>query len=265
VEVRDALARGGVVYICGANRIGQGVLRVLGEILDGGEPEVQELRRSGRIVLESWGEPPKPLDIGAVDPKGTCSSAEGPEVTRERQSKLLLEAVKNGNGHEVERLIALGVDVNFQAGARKYTRIGLRQEVGETALHWAALRGDDAVANCLLEARADPNLRDQDGKAAIHIAAFNGVASVAQRLLVARCDPDIQDARGNTALQWVILAGGSMRMLRLLLKHGAQSGIANDDGELPADVAEEGGAQRAAGKTATPPDTTCKQQRSQSI
>eukprot|EP00971_Amphidinium_carterae_P241730 4799756-Amphidinium_carterae.2 len=43
-------------------------------------------------------------------------------------------------------------------------RIGLRQEVGETALHWASLRGDDVIADMLLSASAEPDLCDQDGK-----------------------------------------------------------------------------------------------------
>jgi len=143
-------------------------------------------------------------------------------------------------------LVEAGTDVNFQAGSRKYTRIGLRQEVGETALHWAALRGDDVVAPVLLSAKADPNLRDQDGKAPLHIAAFNGVASVSRRLLEAQCDVNACDKRGNTAMQWVILAGGSVRMIKLLLKHGARGDIANDDGEYPADVAEEQGSDMVA-------------------
>ncbi|CAE8649184.1 unnamed protein product, partial [Polarella glacialis] len=50
----------------------------------------------------------------------------------------------------------------------------------------------------------------------------------------------------NTALQWVVLAGGSLRMIRLLLKHGARGDIANEEGELPADIADEQGSEAAA-------------------
>merc|ERR1712110_969539 len=129
---------------------------------------------------------------------------------------------------------------------RKYTRIGLRQEVGETALHWATLRGDAMVAERLLAARANPDLRDQDGKGPLHIAAFNGVTNVAQCLLTATCEPDAQDFRGYTALHWTILAGGSMRMIRLLLKGGAHASVANEAGELPSDLAAEQGYEVAA-------------------
>merc|ERR1712196_235513 len=144
-----------------------------------------------------------------------------------------------GDIQEVTRLVEAGTDVNFQAGSRKYTRIGLRQEVGETALHWAALRGDEPVATLLLSAQADPDICDQDGKTPLHIAAFNGVFKVSQKLLEGKCDVNACDQRGNTPMQWVVLAGGSVRMIKLLLKHGARGDIANKEGEFAADVAED--------------------------
>merc|ERR1712154_713413 len=109
-----------------------------------------------------------------------------------------------------------------------------------------ALRGDIAVADWLLGARADPNLRDQDGKSPLHIAAYNGVANVLEKLLLARCDPDIGDLRGNTALHWVILAGGSVRMVKLLINYGARCDIPNENGQSPVDFAEEQGSDLAA-------------------
>merc|ERR1712228_138866 len=115
----------------------------------------------------------------------------------------------------------------------------MRQEIGETALHWATVRGDDIAAKRLLAAHAHPDLQDQDGKTPLHIAAFNGVPDVLKTLLEARCNPDLRDARGNTALHWVILAGGSLRMIKLLLKHGANAAITNEQGDSPKDTAAE--------------------------
>lgn len=45
----------GMVFICGSTAMGNGVLEVLGEVLEGGKEKVEELRKSGRIVAEMWG------------------------------------------------------------------------------------------------------------------------------------------------------------------------------------------------------------------
>lgn len=246
-HVQHWIEDGAILYICGSNRLGQSVLECLGLILAGCESDVHKLRLEGRIVMELWGEPPMSKTFTVKE--GTMEGANEKTQAKEDTDTLcqaLLEAVKNGSHGEVQHLLMAKADANFQAGSRKYTRIGLRQEVGETALHWAALRGDDVAAQWLLEAHADPDLQDQDGKAPLHIAAFNGVASVSKQLLETLCNPNARDLRGNTPLQWVVLAGGSVRMTKLLLKYGACGDIANDDGEFPADVAEEQGSDAVA-------------------
>jgi len=45
----------GVFYICGSTAMGNAVLAVLGEILEGGPTAVDALRKEGRIVAELWG------------------------------------------------------------------------------------------------------------------------------------------------------------------------------------------------------------------
>ncbi|CAE8658342.1 unnamed protein product, partial [Polarella glacialis] len=135
----------GVMYICGSNQMAQGVLEGVSKVLEGGDLELQRLKAEGQVVVESWGEAPKlPPELAAHGFRAAGQSeAESQEAKVYALSQQLLEAVKCGNHSEVDRTLAEGADANFQAGSRKYTRIGLRQEVGETALHWAALRGDE--------------------------------------------------------------------------------------------------------------------------
>lgn len=45
----------GAVYICGSTGMGNGVLDVLAEVLEGGKDTVEALRKEGRIVAEMWG------------------------------------------------------------------------------------------------------------------------------------------------------------------------------------------------------------------
>ena len=59
-----------------------------------------------------------------------------------RLGNLLIDAAKRGSISEVEMLLAAGAQSTFQsAQARKHTRIGLSREHGQSALHWAAIRG----------------------------------------------------------------------------------------------------------------------------
>lgn len=45
----------GMVFICGSTAMGNAVLEVLAEVLEGGPEKVEELRKSGQIVAEMWG------------------------------------------------------------------------------------------------------------------------------------------------------------------------------------------------------------------
>ena len=66
----------------------------------------------------------------------------------------LIQAARSGNVAIAKTLLTSGANVD-----------DAELQSGWTALHWAALRGDDTVAEVLLNAKADPNIRDQDGKA----------------------------------------------------------------------------------------------------
>jgi len=45
----------GVIFLCGSSAMGNGVLEVLSEILEGGRETVEALRKENRIVAEMWG------------------------------------------------------------------------------------------------------------------------------------------------------------------------------------------------------------------
>lgn len=193
------------------------------------------------VVLDAGRRKQRLADKEDAAEKETKEAAEKERQDKEIDalSEKLLTAVKDGNHREVERLLAAGASVNWSPAKRKYTRIGLRQEVGETPLHWATLRGDLIMLRLLMAHGAEVDHVDQDGKPPLHLAAFNGRVDVAEALLEAGADPNIQDVRGNTAIQWCILAGGSLRMLKKLLAHGAKADLANADGELPADICDD--------------------------
>ncbi|CAA0822881.1 ankyrin repeat family protein [Striga hermonthica] len=73
----------------------------------------------------------------------------------------LLSAVAAGSVACLELLIKAGAAVNVTAG-------------GATPLHIAADGGSPEIINCLLQARADPNVTDEDGLKPIQVAAARG-------------------------------------------------------------------------------------------
>ncbi|XP_047105181.1 uncharacterized protein LOC124770907 isoform X2 [Schistocerca piceifrons] len=102
-------------------------------------------------------------------------------LSAEERGRRLVQAAEDGAVGELRALIAAGADV------------GARDELGRTALHYAACRGDVEVARLLVGAGAAVDARDDCGWTPLHFAAYNRHAEVAAGLLVAGAD------RGATA------------------------------------------------------------------
>ncbi|XP_049944374.1 putative ankyrin repeat protein PA3287 [Schistocerca serialis cubense] len=111
----------------------------------------------------------------------------------ERGWRLLL-AADDGAVGELRALIAAGADVASRGWG------------GQTALHWAAYRGDVEAVRLLVGAGAAADARSDAGWTPLHWAAFNGHAEVAAALLVAGADRGATTVGGQTALdlarQW---------------------------------------------------------------
>lgn len=122
---------------------------------------------------------------------------QGPDATPP-----LLQAARAGDAAEVERLLQQpGCAVDQRGGE------------GETALHWAADRGQLAALRLLLAAGADVNATDADGQAALHYAALAEQRQAAELLAAA---PGVQlglrNADGDAAAdvapaEWTFLQG----------------------------------------------------------
>jgi len=143
--------------------------------------------------------------------------------------------------------------------------VNLANEDGFTALHWAAKNGSKDIVACLLENNADINAlnkfhqspimlagryghcdvvevllkhgceldrRDRNGRNVLMMAARNGHVLVVQALLGENVSVNLVDLRGKTAL--ILMAENAIlktiRGLKLLLQHGADARIDDDDG-----------------------------------
>lgn len=116
----------------------------------------------------------------------------------------LHRAADSGTEATVRELLALGADVR------------IRDVSQSTALHVAIEH--EAVAQLLLDHRAEIDAQDGDKKTALHKAAQRGFESTVRILLDYKADVSIEDEDGRTALYETC---GNREIAQLLLEHGA--------------------------------------------
>lgn len=91
-----------------------------------------------------------------------------------KRVRSFFDAIRPGNADTIRRRLSLGMPVDVTQG-----------DDGYTALHVAALRGADDVAEALLERGADPNRLTAKGSCPLESAAYSGNAALMKRLIEA--------------------------------------------------------------------------------
>jgi len=118
----------------------------------------------------------------------------------------LCEAACDGDAANVSTLLST-------KGAQSF--INYQDAHGATPLHFAAVKGHEAVTEKLLAARCNVDIQDKNGCTPLHFAVFAlwncalmplspahaRPESVTKQLLAARCNVDLQDNNGFTALK----------------------------------------------------------------
>lgn len=106
------------------------------------------------------------------------------------------EDVRSGRHTSVANFVKIGGDVE------------LRDALGQTLLHIAAVGGQTAIAELLLNNGSDPNARTAKAFTPLHLAAAVGAADVVVTLLEAGADAAAENVYGNTPLHEIAGGGG---------------------------------------------------------
>jgi ankyrin repeat protein len=121
----------------------------------------------------------------------------------------IAEAAMARDGDTVRRLLKQGADVNAAQGD------------GMTALHWAAMNGDAALAETLLYAGANPRATTRlGGYTALHLASQTGARAVVDTLAARGADVNARATTGATPLM-LAATSGNIDALQALIDRGA--------------------------------------------
>ena len=164
-----------------------------------------------------------------------------------------------GNVEALASLLSHGADVDWLSGRDGYSplwcaisanhidaarlllskygaRVSLRSGSGLMPLHQAAVTGQSAMCELLLDRGAQVDARDDDQNTALHYAAASGSKSSVRILLQAGAAVTAQQAQGLTALHWAAHKG-HVDALALLLDHMAPLNAGAEEGATPLHLA----------------------------
>ncbi|MDZ7643548.1 MAG: ankyrin repeat domain-containing protein [Woeseiaceae bacterium] len=122
----------------------------------------------------------------------------------------IVDAAANGDAETLQQLLRSGADVNQVQGD------------GRTALHWAADRGNTAMARMLIRAGANLTAGTRIGAyTPLHIASRKGHAEIVDAMLSAGANPAVVTSRSGSQPLHLAAASPSAETVRLLLAAGA--------------------------------------------
>jgi len=103
---------------------------------------------------------------------------------------------------------------------QKKADVNAAQTDGATALEWAAYRDDLEIAGLLIASGANPRIPNREGATALQLAALHGSAAMLEKLLNAGALVNERGVNGETPLMFAA-RNGNLDALLLLLKRGA--------------------------------------------
>jgi ankyrin repeat protein len=185
------------------------------------ETESGTKKQPATIAVEPTPEEKALQDAKAFLDKGGKADAKG-----EMGCTRLQDAVIAGYESVAKLLADKGADVNAKD-----------DQLGRTALHWAAAYDNAKVAGFLISKKADVKIADKKGKTALHVAAESGAVEAARLLVEKGADVNAKDSLGMTPLHYAA-RGGNAEMVELLLSKDADTKVKTSRGKTALDLAK---------------------------
>jgi ankyrin repeat protein len=134
----------------------------------------------------------------------------------------VVDAARDGNRDAAQALIRKGADVNAAEGD------------GMTALHYAAMKGDAALARLLVEAGADVKAATRLGSyTPLHVAAQAGSAPIVSLLVAHGADVNAGTITGATPLMFAAASGDTAAIAALVDGGADVNAREKDRGQTP--------------------------------
>lgn len=97
----------------------------------------------------------------------------------------------------------------------------------------ASINGHLKIVELLLRFGADPKITNARGETALTLACMQENFAICERLIVAKADVNHVDPQKRTPLLKAARHNSKQEILQLLLKHGANPDIADEDMNTP--------------------------------
>lgn len=110
---------------------------------------------------------------------------------------------------------------------------------GNTALHWAALKGNHTICEILIRNGANIGAKNSLDQTHLQCAAMHVHLNAAKVLISHQADVNALDSLRQSPLHWAVLHEEDCeRFIELLLKHQANVEVKNELGLTPARIAD---------------------------
>ena len=117
---------------------------------------------------------------------------------KRENNTLLLQYARLNNTREVEKLLDI-------SSRDLRPEINSREDNGNTALHYACLNGNYALALLLLKNEADCDATNGQGQSSLMLCGQKGFDSILQLLITIGADLNIQDNESNAAIHYACM------------------------------------------------------------
>ena len=134
---------------------------------------------------------------------------------------LLLPIAGFGAGpSEVADAAMRGDKAAVQKLVEQHADVNAPQADGATALHWAVFRSDKEMVDLLIRAGANAKAANREGATPLWLASVNGDAAIIEALIKGGADPNEKLPLGRTPLM-VASRTGNVDAMKVLIDHGA--------------------------------------------